>query len=75
MLCRNELLSVRGRIAYLLRLDAPLFDLILEGPKGVHFGKRVDAILGLGHGEMDEGAVAQLQDKITNVVRRLTCNS
>src|SRR5262245_26509866 len=58
-----------GGIARLRRFDASLLDAALEGPKRLERGNGTGAVV--GHREMDEGAVAELQGQVANALRRL----
>src|SRR5262245_6728277 len=57
-----------GGIARLRRFDASLLDAVLEGSKGLERGNGTGAVV--GHGEMDERAVAELQGQVTNALGR-----
>src|SRR5262245_20858341 len=58
-----------GGIARLRRFDASLLDAALERPKRLERGNGTGAVV--GHGEMNEGAVAELQGQVANALRRL----
>src|SRR5215510_5169573 len=58
-----------GGIARLRRFDASLLDAALEGPKRLERGYGTGSVV--GHGEMNEGAVAELQGQVANALRRL----
>src|SRR5712692_3336781 len=67
-LAEHPIIADDGRIAGLRRLNTALGDSALEQPKRRQRRNRTGAVL--DRGEMDEGAVAELQGQIANPFRR-----